>query len=367
MRKILVVAAVVCVIFLLWVHRRIEARRQKAYETARFAALQPADLDNTIMVTLVGITDALVAAETIFALFNEARCPWALRVRLLHYVDDMDGHDLTGVLHQDIAAHYAQLCRSRSAHCFADFVHIERRSRSFDHGPGTMLRHVMQHMYGKERYILVLGVSSVPERNWDHALLQQYALCRARSPRAMLTTCPPELHDVTRLRAQAGPTYPQVTTMDTASGAPRLRAAPFVDSLRACMPTWFFSLRFSFADAAAWRVTDFDPPYELVPDADEFAIGAALWRDGWVLYTPMSVIFSVTPLQWTWPDTRPRESQRVQAVRRFRRTFDPDGSFATYMRLCGVDVASVRVFTFATLGWSCADPSRAERAVKDVI
>lgn len=283
--------------------RKERKQQQSAYEEQRREAARPEDNFNTIFLTLYCYRDEHACAETLFSMFNEAACPWRLRVAVVHYVHPKDqGYAF------NIHNLYEHVVLRHDATSFQPLITVLELPHDTSTGPWDARKRATEELFHKERFYMTVDCRTVFVRNWDSLCMEQYARCLKLSPRPILTTLPAMENPEAPLETH--PTYP---VDGEAVPFERSPVRPFPTPV-AC-PAWFF---------ASSRILDECPlialPY-LTDEEGTVVMSARYYTHGWDFYTPTDVLAYRKPrssktcnLAIDRPDTRAsREQQQNRA------------------------------------------------------
>lgn len=363
------ILAVLIVIVGAMVARRRRRKEQKLHDQRRFASMRTQDNINTILVAIPCLSEERECAETLFDLFNRARCPWRINIAIVHHgrASDMDA-----TLHEDIISLYSGLCQGQAARDFSEQISQVWFEEKHATGPGAAWCHATNRLRGDERYVMTVDCHTRFEADWDDVVLQQYRLCFSQSDRPILTTCPPEFDSYTTLPIQSGPTFPRAAAIETDTGAPQLTPVEFANAPQAPVRSWYYCSRFSFADAQAVNLVQWDGRLSFQSWADSFYQGARYWSHGWDFFVPSKVIVRHShrgkkiSRRVALLTTKVATRQRRMSTMLFHQLLDddtmtsPDRSVLTYVQGCGVDPLRRSVQDHAVTGLTTANPSRKE-------
>ena len=273
--RYVVIALIVCSMMYFWARacRKTRIRDQMIYEVSRTEKTHPEDNFNTIFVAIPCYRDEYACAETLFSLFNEASCPWRLRVAVMHHVHPAENHYAMNI--QNL---YEHVVLRHNATSFQSQIKIVVEEISTATGPWDARKAIL-NLFQNERFVLFVNSNCKFVRNWDSAALDQYTQSLAMSPRPILTTCPSIVNVEDTLESL--PTYPVVDSKGELSIAVYLQVPvrPFL--------TFVFVPTFAFASSRLLSEHPFDLPLSYISNKNGTMLASArLFTYGWDFYTP---------------------------------------------------------------------------------
>lgn len=297
------IVAVIIIYVVAKMFRQDRQREQQEYEQQRRDAARPEDNFNTIFVAIYCYRDEHACAETLFSLFNEATCPWRLRVGVVHYVHSKDqGYAF------DIQNLYEHVVLRHDATSFQPNITVLELPHDTATGPWDARARAFQELFHKERFIMTVDCRTQFVRNWDNICMDQYTRCLTLSPRPILTTLPALEDPEAPLEAQ--PTYP-VLPMD-AVPFERTPVRPFPSPV--AVPACFF-VSSKFLEECPSLALPF-----LTDEEGMVFMSARYYTFGWDFFTPTAVLAYRKPrnsrtcsLTIDRPETRAtREQQQIR-------------------------------------------------------
>lgn len=271
-----IIGAVLVVVVLYIIARRLRRTRiteQSNYEKARREKMRPEDNYNTIFVAIPCYRDEHACAETLFSIFNEASCPWRLRVAVMHHMQPAD--EQYGL---DILSLYEHVVLRHSATSFQSQINMVIRPASEASGPWEARRFLLRSAFQNERFVLLVNGNTQFVRNWDALCLDQYAWMLRLNPRPILTTYPALVDPEQPLEAL--PTYPVGT-------ASKIAAAVYTRAPVRPFPAFVMSPALAFA-SSRW-VTDLPDTLALPNVSNQQGLmvaSAHMYTHGWDFFTP---------------------------------------------------------------------------------
>jgi hypothetical protein len=253
--------------------RRERIAKQSLYEKTRREKMRPEDNYNTIFVAIPCYRDEHACAETLYSLFNEASCPWRLRVAVMHHMQP--GDDQFGL---DLISLYEHVVLRHNATSFQAQIRVNASTVDEALGPWEARRYLLRQVFQNERFVLLVNSNTQLVRNWDALCLNQYAWALRLNPRPILTTYPALVDPEQPLEERA--TYPVMADHKvTAAVYNRTPVRPF--------PTYLMCPAFAFA-SSRW-LTDVPDTLHLphVSNQHGMVVAAAhFYTHGWDFYTP---------------------------------------------------------------------------------
>lgn len=273
--RYVVIALIVCLIVYFWARacRNGRIRDQIEYETDRRDRSRPEDNFNTIFVVIPCYRDEYACAETLFSLFNEASCPWRLRIAVMHHI-----HPTENNYAMNIENLYEHVVLRHNSTSFQSQIKIVVHEIATATGPWDA-RSTLLNIFQNERFVLFVNSHCQFVRNWDSGVLDQYTRSLTLSPRPIITTSPSLADKQTPLEPL--PTYPVVDSKGDLSVAvySRVPIRPF--------PTFVFVPAFAFASSRVLVDRPFDIPLSYLSDKNgTILVSARLYSFGWDFYTP---------------------------------------------------------------------------------
>jgi len=341
--------------------RRRERVRQRRRNAERFDSMTPRDAANSIFVIMPCLADERACADTLFDLFDQARCPWRVTVGIVHHgAPSAVFHDM----HEDVVGLYGAQCAARQTVDFSDRVKQAWHPISEAAGPSAARSEAWRDMFARERYIMTVDSHTRFEPGWDDLLLAQYGRCRAAQP--VLTTFPPEFDADMGVVLHQGATFPRaIASADGSFGT--LAPAVFQATPAAPTPVWFFCSKLSFAASAAWVQCPPSAAPNIAPAESDLLHGARLWCAGWDMFAPTCLIVRHGRRHMRHSD----RAADIGTARRIAAQAVPQSvwtdvqglrTLSAYIAGSGVDPHGRRVMPHALHGLTGPDATAAERA-----
>ena len=276
LRYLIIGLAVVAVLYMIARRFRNQRKsRQSSYEQNRRDQVQPEDNFNTIFIAIPCYRDEHACAETLFSLFNEASCPWRLRVAVMHHAHPNDQS-----YGMDIANLYEHVVLRHNASSFQSKIKVVTAPWTDATGPWNARSAVTAQLFQNERFYMTVNCRTQFVRGWDAMCLDQYTRCLKLSPRPILTTLPATVNPEGTLETL--PTYPRISMSGDVTAVPytRVPVRPFPSTV--VLPEFMF--------ASSRLLTECDPSDLSIPLITNkeglLLMSARYYTYGWDFFTP---------------------------------------------------------------------------------
>jgi hypothetical protein len=237
-----------------------------------------------IFVALVGEHSTLASAQALFSVFQQASCPYRVRVGLYELIQRESVLDV-----------YKRMAEknSDSGLSFVENVVCMRRYAE-NKGPYAALGELMQHSYSGEKYVLTLSSSVQMLKGWDTLLIH---LSEKAGPKTALVVSP-KLH----------PSFYVLKNFE--NGFPEFGAKPMFLPQNA--PSKFWTRECSFAPASFW--TKFRDLRFLRHGTDAL-ISADAVAAGWKFLSPCKhdIALPIAAGESAWERTLQQENRAQKA------------------------------------------------------
>jgi len=256
---------------------------QAELEAVKQNAMRAEDNYNTIFIAIPCYRDESECAQTLFSIFNEAECPWRVRVGILHHVEPVNDYS------DNILNLYEQLCDRHHATSFQKQIRVVMAASQEAKGPLSARAFIEANMFKNERFYMTMDSHMRMVAGWDTKVLSMYESCLALSERPILTTFPANFNRQTQQPEDDRPTYVAADGFDQ-DGFPRPKALPFVTMPVRPVESLFWVPCFSFASS---RIINDVPlldtlPYLFFPEM--YFQSARYWTHGWDFFAPTDTL-----------------------------------------------------------------------------
>lgn len=280
-----VVLIILCVVVVAGIRKYFQKKQQLRYEDVRRDSIAWNDPLSTIFVSIPCYEDEQECAQTLFDLFNKAKCPWRLTAGVLHHCAPTDNLG-TALYTTNISNLYSQLCTAHHATDFTDRIRFLVAPTAAAWGPMAARARIEQELFHQERYYMTVDSHMRFVQDWDALLLHMYDTCLTYSAKPILTTFPGNYDRLTGLPTSTRTTYVAVQGLD-ADGFPMPMAQYHADgAVVQLFPSLFWVPCFSFASSRLIQDVPMDPGYAFLFYPEMYLQSARYWTHGWDFYTP---------------------------------------------------------------------------------
>lgn len=360
-------------LILIAVFRKYKQRKtQINYENNRRNLLSPEDSINTIFVSIPCYEDEKECAQTLFELFNKARCPWRITAGVFHH-QAPTAHIGSVLYSGNILNLYSQLCVVHQATDFSDHIRIHIAPSTEAQGPMAARAYIEQHLFQRERYYMTMDSHMQLTLHWDARVLTMYSDCQQWSSKPILTTFPGNYDRLTRLPVSTLPTYVAVQELDN-EGYPIPLAQYYDTPPKTALATLFWVPCFSFASSRLITEVPMLATLAYLFYPEMYVQSARYWTQGWDFFTPAETVVyhlldrDYRPTYWEQlrqqgvPAFQERNKAFQQAATVLRSELGSARTLQAFEHYCGVTVG-VTPTSQAQLGCTM-QPSDAEIIAK---